>query len=216
MSIPSSNLRTFAHRQCRHWFPVKAKELAACRQSAAGAGESAVLARVGSSSSHVNTSPAARAGRRKDGASTGSKPSLRTTYALSHEANANTGLTTEAGERMTVCEKRRGVLLGAWYGNVRSMSAIFAAGPASKESAGQPNSAYAAAAAGRVRQTTGSHSMGMAWHGLLQAAGSTASRVWQLSKYVVHSHVSVRHLSTRPQPSVVQWHGMRCANDVSA
>lgn len=166
MSIPSSNLRTFAHRQCRHWFPVKAKELAACRQSAAGAGESAVLARVGSSSSHVNTSPAARAGRRKDGASTGSKPSLRTTYALSHEANANTGLTTEAGERMTVCEKRRGVLLGAWYGNVRSMSAIFAAGPASKESAGQPNSAYAAAAAGRVRQTTGSHSMGMAWHGM--------------------------------------------------
>ena len=105
MSIPSSNLRTFAHRQCRHWFPVKAKELAACRQSAAGAGESAVLARVGSSSSHVNTSPAARAGRRKDGASTGSKPSLRTTYALSHEANANTGLTTEAERGMTVCEK---------------------------------------------------------------------------------------------------------------
>lgn len=166
--------------------------------------------------SHVNTSPAPRAGRRKDGASTGSKPSLRTTYALSHEANANTGLTTEAGERMTVCEKSRGVLLGAWYGNVRSMSAIFAAGPASKERAGQPNSAYAAAAGGRVRQTTGSHSMGVAWHGLLQAAGSTASRVWQLSKYVVHSHVSVRHLSTRPQPSVVQWHGMRCANDVSA
>lgn len=155
----------------------------------------------------MNTSPAPRAGRRKDGASTGSRPSLCTTYAVSHEANANTGLTTEAGERMTVCEKRSA---RAWYGNgnVRSMSAIFAAGRPSKENAqASPTMrTYAAAAGSRVRQTTAdSHSVGMAraWHGLLHAAGSTASRVWQLSKYVVHSHVSVRHLSTRPQPSVV-------------
>ena len=37
------------------------------------------------------------AGRRMDGFDS-SRPSLRTTYALSHEANANTGLTTEAAK----------------------------------------------------------------------------------------------------------------------
>jgi hypothetical protein len=55
----------------------------------------------------------------------------------------------------------REVVVGVWYGNVRSMSAICAAGPASKESDASPT-LRAAPAAGRVRQTTGSH--GMAWH----------------------------------------------------
>ena len=111
--------------------------------------------------SHVNTSPAPRAGRRKDGASTGSKPSLRTTYALSHEANANTGLTTEAGERMTVCEKRRGVLLGAWYGNVRSMSAISAAGWLARREHASPTLRMQP----QRRQSQADNGLAWAWHG---------------------------------------------------
>ena len=61
-----------------------------------------------------------------------------------------------------MCEKE--VLLGAWYGNVRSMSAICAAAGRPARRARQPNSPYAAAAAGAEsgRQATGSHSMGMA------------------------------------------------------
>ena len=120
-----------------------------------------------------------------------------------------------------MCEKE--VLLGAWYGNVRSMSAICAAAGRPARRARQPNSPYAAAAAGAEsgRQATGSHSMGIAWHGIGMAC--CTARVAQHLVFGSCQNTSfpamcpsVRHLSTRPQPSAVQCHGMRCANDVSA
>lgn len=134
------------------------------------------------------------------------RPSLRTTYALSHEANANTGLTTEAAEEDD--GMREGEVLERG-----TVTVTFAACPRYLLQAGLARRIRRPAqlcVCSRSRQQSQAdnglawHGKGRAWHGLLHAAGSTASRVWQLSKYVVRSHVSVRHLSTRPQPSVVE------------
>jgi hypothetical protein len=95
------------------------------------------------------------------------RPSLRTTYALSHEANANTGLTTEAAEEDD--GMREGEVLERG-----TVTVTFAACPRYLLQAGLARRirrpaqlcAYAAAAGSRVRQTTGSHSMARAWHGM--------------------------------------------------